>query len=93
MVAWLPVRPGSDEMRDECYRQLSERRNRLRGDSVKPGHGWAFQCGGESPAVYRVLIPMQLHLILIGIEVVDGILNSIECFHLWHSEFGLKRVA
>ena len=52
-----------------------------------------FQSSGERSASYRVLIPMQFHLVLIGVEVVDGILGSIECFHLLHPEFGWKRVA
>ena len=63
------------------------------GDPVKPCRGWAFQSSGERSASYRVLIPMQFHLVLIGVEVVDGILGSIECFHLRHPEFGWKRVA
>ena len=44
-------------------------------------------------ASHRVLIPMQLHLIFVSIEVVDGVFDSIECFHLWHSEFCWKGVA
>ena len=47
--------------------------------------------GSESFASNRVLIPLQLHLVFISIEVVDGISDTIERFHLWHSEFYWKR--
>ena len=36
---------------------------------------------------------MQLHLVFVSIEVIDGILDFIECFHWWHSEFCWKGVA
>ena len=48
--------------------------------------------GSESSASHRVLIPMQLHLIFIGIKVVDGVFDTIERFHLWHSEFCKKGI-
>ena len=45
-------------------------------------------------ALHRtVLIPMQLYLIFVSIEVIDGIFDSIERFYLWHSEFCWKGVA
>ena len=60
------------------------------GELVEPSHGWAFECDNESSASHRVLIPMQLHLILVSVEMIDGISGTIERFHLWHSELGWK---
>ena len=34
---------------------------------------------------------MQLHLVLICVEVIDGVLRSVERFNLRHSEFYRKR--
>ena len=34
-----------------------------------------------------VLIPMQLHLVFVSVEMIDGISDTIECFNLWHSKF------
>ena len=36
-------------------------------------------------------MPMHLHLVFVSIKMVDGISDTIERFHLWHSEFCCKR--
>ena len=39
----------------------------------------------------RVLILVQLHLVLICIEVIYGVFRSVKRFDLWHSELYQKR--
>ena len=45
----------------------------------------------EGSALYEVLIFVQLHLVLICIEVIYGVFRSIERFDLQHSELCWKR--
>ena len=40
---------------------------------------------------YGVLVSMQLHLVLICIEVINGVFHSVERFDLRHSELCQKR--
>ena len=48
-------------------------------------------CDGKGSASHRVLVSMQLHLVLVGVEVVHGVFRSVESFDLRHFELRWER--
>ena len=48
--------------------------------------GRALKRDGKGSASHGVLVSMQLHLILVGVEVIYGVFRSVESFDLRHSE-------
>ena len=51
----------------------------------------SLKCDGKDSTSHRVLVSMQLHLVLIGVEVVYGVFRSVESFDLRHSELRWER--
>ena len=91
VVAWIPVHPDFDEVGHESNREFFEGRDRSWQEPIEPCEGRAFKSDGKGSASHGVLVSMELHLVLVGVEVVDGVLHSIESFDLRHFELCWER--
>ena len=91
MVAWLPVCLGSNEVEHESNGEFLEVRDRGWREPVEPCQGRALKCNGKGFASHGVLVYMQLHLVLVGVEVVYGVFRSVKGFDLRHSKLCWER--
>ena len=78
-------------MGHESNGDFFEGRDRGWREPVEPCQGRALKRDGKGFASHGVLVSMQLHLILVGVEVVYVVFRSVGSFDLRHFELCWER--
>ena len=77
----------SDEVRGELGAQLLEGVDRTWHQSTKPNPSGSLQCSREGPTHDLIWYSLEVHQGFKGFQVIEGVLNPIVAFDLWHAKF------